>query len=70
MNYFEIVLFSSLPYEYTKTIVNKIEKIGRYFDFCLCEGHMVPRVGKLVKDYGRLGRDEKRVMIVDYVCPA
>lgn len=31
---------------------------------------MVPRVGKLVKDYGRLGRDEKRVMIVDYVCPA
>jgi TFIIF-interacting CTD phosphatase-like protein len=69
MSYFEIVLFSCLSYEYTKAIVNQVERIGRYFDFCLCETHMVPQNGKLIKDYGRVGRDEKRMVIVDYVFP-
>lgn len=67
--YFEIVIYTTASHEYTQIIIRQIEKVGRYFDYCLCEAHLVIEEGKLVKDYGRIGRDKRKMVIVDHVKP-
>ena len=50
-------------------MVKQIEKVGRFFDYILCESHLVLREGKLVKDFMRLGRDQRKMIVIDCVPP-
>jgi TFIIF-interacting CTD phosphatase-like protein len=45
--------------------VAQVEKISKYFDYMFCEEHLVEYEGRLVKDYSKLGRETKRIVIVD-----
>jgi len=50
-------------------MVAQIEKVGKYFDYILSEAHMTFSEGGLVKDFSRLGRDAKKMVIVDHSKP-
>ena len=63
------MIFSATPYEYTEKVVKQIEKIGKCFDYVLSESHLVLTEGVWVKDYSKIGRDMKKVVIIDHIKP-
>ena len=63
---FELILFSSNTPEYVNPIVNKIQKDKKYFDFVLYRHHItLDDEGNNVKNLEFLGRDLKKVIIID-----
>jgi len=63
---FELILFSSNTPEYVNPILNKIQKDKKYFDFVLYRHHItLDDEGNNVKNLELLGRDLKKVIIID-----
>ena len=63
---FELILFSSNTPEYVNPILNIIQKDKNYFDFVLYRHHItLDDEGNNVKNLELLGRDLKKVIIID-----
>jgi len=62
---YELVSFSTEAKEYSDMILKEIEKNKKYFDFNLYKEHLTLYGNKFVKDLSKLGRDIKKVIIVD-----
>ena len=63
---FELILFSSNTPEYVDPILNIIQKDKKYFDFVLYRHHItLDDEGNNVKNLELLGRDLKKVIIID-----
>ena len=62
---YELVSFTSETKEYSDMILNEIEKNKKYFDYNLYTEHLTLYGNKFVKDITKLGRDIKKVIIVD-----
>ena len=62
---YELISFSSESKEFCDVIINEIEKNKKYFDFNLYKDHCTLYKSKLVKDISKLGRDLRKVIIVD-----
>ena len=63
---FELILFSSNTPEYVDPIVNSIQKEEKYFDYILYRRHItLDDEGNNVKNLELIGRDLKKVIIVD-----
>ena len=62
---YELISFSSESKEFCDVIINEIEKNKKYFDFNLYKDHCTLYKNKLVKDISKLGRDLRKVIIVD-----
>ena len=62
---YELVSFTTETKEYSDMILNEIEKNKKYFDYNLYTEHLTLYGNKFVKDITKLGRDIKKVIIVD-----
>ena len=62
---FELVLFSFGTKEYVDNIMEKIEQKEKFFDYFLYRQHSSYKNGDYVKDLSRLGRNMKKILIVD-----
>ena len=62
---YELVLFSFGTKEYVDNILNVIEKNERIFEYVLYRQHATYENGDYVKNLALLGRDLKRIIIVD-----
>jgi hypothetical protein len=62
---YELVSFSSETKEYSNMILKEIEKNKKYFDFNLYKEHLTLYGNKFIKDISKLGRDIKKVIIID-----
>ena len=62
---YELITFSSSPKEYTDEIINEIELRKKYFDYNLYIEHNISYGNSLVKDISRIGRDIKKMIIID-----
>ena len=60
-----MVIYTSSDHEYAEVVMGQIEKVGKYFDFLLCDSHLVLKGGKVEKDFGRLGRDPRKMIVLD-----
>jgi Dullard-like phosphatase family protein len=61
----ELITFTSASKEYAKPIINEIELKNKYFDYCLFREHSVICGNDFVKDISRIGRDMKKIIIID-----
>jgi len=62
---YELISFTNESKEYSDMILKEIEKNKKYFDFNLYKEHLTLYGNKFVKDISKLGRDIKKVIIVD-----
>ena len=62
---FELVSFSLESKEFSDIILNEIEKNKKYFDFNLYKDHATLYGNRFVKDLTKLGRDIRKIIIVD-----
>ena len=62
---YELILFSFGTPEYVDPIVNIIEKNEKYFEYRLYRQHASLNGNDYVKDLNKLGRDLKKIIIVD-----
>ena len=63
--FYELISFSLESKEFSNVILNEIEKNKKYFDYNLYKEHGTLFGNKLVKDLNKLGRDIRKVIIVD-----
>ena len=63
--FYELVSFTLEEKEFSDKIVNEIEKNKKYFDYNLYKDHATLHGNRLIKDISKLGRDIRRVIIVD-----
>ena len=63
--YYELISFTNASKEYSDVIINQIEKNRKYFDYNLYREHTVLKGNEFVKDISRIGRDIKKIIIVD-----
>ena len=61
----ELITFTSASKEYAKPIINEIELKTKYFDYCLFREHSIICGNDFVKDISRIGRDMKKIIIID-----
>ena len=64
-NYYELIIFTSATQDYAEPIIETIEKNGKYFDYVLCRQHTIVVNNDFVKDISLIGRDLKKIIIVD-----
>lgn len=62
---FEIISFTAATREYAEPILNSIEGKEKFFDYKLYREHAVVIGKDFVKDISRIGRDLKKIIIVD-----
>ena len=62
--HFEIVLFTAAEEEYTNIILKELNK-DNYINYVLCRKYTELNNGSYIKDLSKLGRDLKRVCIID-----
>ena len=62
---FEIILFTVSVPEYSNKIISHIERKEKFFNYKLYRQHASKIRGEYVKDLSKLGRDLKKVIIVD-----
>ena len=62
---YELVAFSSETREFSDVILNEIEKNKKFFDFKLYKDHCTLHKNRFVKDITKLGRDIRKIIIVD-----
>ena len=62
---YELVSFTTAPKEYSDIILGIIESQKKYFDYNLYREHSTLYCNSFVKDISKLGREIKRVIIVD-----
>ena len=63
--FYEIISFTSATREYADVIINEIEKNRTFFDHKFYREHTVIYKDTFVKDISRIGRDIKRIIIID-----
>ena len=63
--FYELITFTSASKEYALPIINEIELKNKYFDYTFFREHSVISGNDFVKDISRIGRDMKRIIIVD-----
>ena len=63
--FYEIISFTSATREYADVIINEIEKNRPFFDHKLYREHTVIYKDSFVKDISRIGRDMKKIIIID-----
>ena len=61
----ELITFTSASKEYARPIINEIELKTKYFDYCLFREHSAICGNDFVKDISRIGRDMKKIIIID-----
>ena len=64
-NLYELILFSFGTSEYVDPIINIIEKKEKYFEYRLYRQHAKIDGNNFIKDLNYLGRDIKKIIIVD-----
>ena len=63
---FELVIFSFDEIEFIKNAISMIEQKEKYFDYILSKNKAIEaRDGNLIKDLSLLGRDIKKVIIIE-----
>ena len=65
--YYELISFTNASKEYSDVIINQIEKIKKYFDYHFYREHSILIGNEFVKDISKIGRDMKKIIIVDNV---
>ena len=63
--YYEIISFSKFSKSYSNTIINYIQQGRKLFDVNLYREHCALMGKKFIKDISRIGRDMKRIIMVD-----
>ena len=63
--FYEIISFTSATREYADVIINEIEKNRKFFDHKFYREHTVIYKDTFVKDISRIGRDIRKIIIVD-----
>ena len=63
--FYEIISFTSATHEYADVIINEIEKNRKFFDHKFYREHTVIYKDTFVKDISRIGRDMKKIIIID-----
>ena len=63
--YYEIISFSKFSKSYSHIIINYIQQGRRLFDANLYREHCALVGKKFVKDISRIGRDMKRIIMID-----
>ena len=63
--YYEIISFSKFSKSYSNTIVNYIQQGRKLFDVNLYREHCSLLGKKFIKDISRIGRDMKRIIMID-----
>ena len=63
--YYELMTFTSASKEYAQPIINEIESKNKYFDFNFFREHSIISGNDFVKDISRIGRDMKKIIIID-----
>ena len=61
----ELMTFTSASKEYALPIINEIESKKKYFDFNFFREHSIIDGNDFVKDISRIGRDMKKIIIID-----
>ena len=65
--YYEIVAYSKLSKEFSNLIISQIERNRDLFDYNLYREHCVLIGNKFVKDISLIGRDIKKIIMIDDV---
>ena len=65
--YYEIIAYTKLSKEYSELIIQHIENNRKIFDYNLYREHCVLIGNRFVKDISRIGRDMKKIIMVDDV---
>ena len=65
INYYELIIFTSATQDYAEPIIETIDKNNKYFDYILCRQHTIVVNNDFVKDISLIGRDLKKMIIVD-----
>ena len=65
--FYELMTFTSASKEYAQPIIKEIELKNKYFDYNFFREHSVISGNDFVKDISRIGRDIKKIIIVDNV---
>jgi Dullard-like phosphatase family protein len=65
INYYELIIFTSATNDYAEPIIEVIERDNKYFDYILCRQHTIVVNNDFVKDISLIGRDLKKMIIVD-----
>ena len=63
--FYEIISFTSATKEYADVIIDEIEKKRKFFDHKFYREHTVIYKDTFVKDISRIGRDIKKIIIID-----
>ena len=63
--YYEIISFSKLSKNYSNIIIEQIEENRKLFDYNLYREHCTLVGRKFVKDISRIGRDMKKIIMID-----
>ena len=63
--YYEIISFTTFNKNYSENLIKQIEVKGKYFDYNLCRDHTVLHGNEFIKDISRIGRNIKKIIIVD-----
>ena len=63
--YYELIVFTNASKEYSEVIISQIEKNKIYFDYKFYREHTVLIGNEFIKDISRIGRDIKKIIIVD-----
>ena len=62
---YELISFTNESKEYSDELLKKIESSRKYFDYNLYREHNILMGNNLVKDISKIGRDMKKIIIVD-----
>ena len=63
--FYELVSFTTETKEYSDMVLKEIEKNRKYFDYNLYKDHATLYGNKFIKDITKLGRDLRKVIIID-----
>ena len=62
---YELISFTNESKEYSDMLLNEIESNRKYFDYNFYRDHNISIGNSLVKDISKIGRDMKKIIIVD-----
>ena len=62
---FEIIIFTSSAKSYANNILNKIDPLKKFISYRLYNKHTLFEGGKTIKDLSKIGRDLKKIIMVD-----
>jgi TFIIF-interacting CTD phosphatase-like protein len=66
-SFYEIISFTNGAKSYSDSIIKQIEARKKYFDYNLYREHSFLYGKEFIKDISRIGRDMKRIIIVDNI---